>query len=40
MSVGLDLGIIARTIPALVTETLESRRRNGTGAIGAAARPS
>lgn len=33
MSVVLDLGIIARTIPALVTETLESRRRNGGGSI-------
>ena len=40
MSVALDLGIIAKTIPALVMETLESRRRNGAGAIEAAARPS
>jgi lipopolysaccharide/colanic/teichoic acid biosynthesis glycosyltransferase len=40
MSVGLDLGIIARTIPDLVAETLESRRRNVTRTIGATARPS
>ena len=34
MSVALDLGIIAKTIPALVIETLESRgRRNGDGVM-------
>ena len=34
MSVALDLGIIAKTIPALVVETFESRgRRNGDGMI-------
>ena len=40
ISVALDLGIIARTIPALVMQTLESRRRNGAPEIEAAVRPS